>query len=186
MIRTNKELLDYLDHLQGVDIIHFMPGDVLVKQDSYMRNIYFVQSGLLKCSRYNIDATEFVQEFLSDGEIIGEIEVLIDATETKTIAEIKAMTDGFYYKMSISSFNERLSQDLLFRTLIIRCLAAKIRYKALRHAFIQTHTLEENLLEIQQDNPKMLALIPKNDLANYFGVTLRSLNRSLKGINLKN
>ncbi|WP_300670507.1 Crp/Fnr family transcriptional regulator [Soonwooa sp.] len=182
MIRTNDDFLDFFEHKINSDFEEktFAAGDIIIKQDSYIKNILLVKSGLLKCSRFDNDGIEFVQEFFSTGEILGEIETIISNSETKTIAEVQAITEVVCYKISLATFQNLIFENTEFNGLLLKMLANKIRYKALRYSFMQTHTLAQNIAEITKSYPNILSVIHKNDLANYFGVTLRSLNRSLK------
>lgn len=182
MIRTNNELAAFFDRniFPTQEIITYKKGDVIIKQDDYIRFILFVKSGIIKCSRYNEEGTEFVQEFLGTGEIIGELEVLLELHRPTTIASLIAVTEVNCLKIAIPEFKNLIANNKELNFLLLQSLALKVRYKALRHSFVQTHSLEQNFVEIKQAFPEVLTLIPKNDLANYLGVTLRSLNRVIK------
>ncbi|WP_442588145.1 Crp/Fnr family transcriptional regulator [Pedobacter sp. AW31-3R] len=101
------------------------------------------------------------------------------------MATLTAISETTCIKISIPQFKDLISENKKFNLLLMQSLASKIRYKALRHSFIQTHSLEENLIQIKNTFPDVFSMIEKNDLANYLGITLRSLNRSLKKIQLK-
>ena len=78
-----------------------------------------------------------------------------------------------------------METDKLFNQLILKALSAKIRYKASRHAHNQLNDVEANLLRIKKEFPDMFNAIPKLDIANYLGVTVRSLNRVLSDLKVR-
>ena len=48
------------------------------------------------------------------------------------------------------------------------------------HSYNQTHDVEQNLARLRKNVPDLLEKISKKDIANYLGITVRSLNRTLK------
>lgn len=185
MIRTNKELLCYLNnkYAEDIEVKNFKDGNVVLNQDAYVKNVFVVVAGILKCSRYNDDGTEFILEFFGEGEILGEVETLLG--NATTIAQVQAIGNACCYRIPTTIFKNMIVSDNEFNGLLLKELANNIRYKAQRYSFIQTHTLEQNLQNMEKENPNILSLINKIDLANYLGVTLRSLNRAIKNMQIK-
>jgi len=72
-----------------------------------------------------------------------------------------------------------LENDPIFNRLILKAMATKIGYKAPRHSFQQSYSIEENILRMHEIFPNFEKVLSKNDIANYMGITLRSLNRAL-------
>ena len=131
-------------------------------------------------TRINLnDVNDFVEEFFGEGEIIGEIEIINNHT---SVCGISAITELSIYKISSDNFKHLLDKDKIFNQLILKALSAKIRYKASRHAHNQLNDVEANLLRIKKEFPEIFDAIPKLDIANYLGVTLRSLNRVLSDL----
>lgn len=181
MIRANKEFLDYCKiDLKIGETVFFKTGEFLLRQDDYVRNLLVIADGLVKCYRTDEQGNEFVQEFFSSGQIIGEIETILDPRKETSIAQIETLSHVTCLKISCDDFQTMLSNNRIFSQLILQHLAEKVRHKALRHAFVQTHTLDENIRELRESFSPYFDMIKKKDLANYLGVTLRSLNRVLK------
>ena len=182
MIRTNKELLDYVSKYQNLDVIleqKYSPFETIIEQGKRVNFVYIIQSGIAKCFLTEENGNDFVEEFFGEGGIMGEIEIINNHV---SVCGISAITELLVYKISSTDFKQLLDKDKLFNQLILKALSAKIHYKASRHAHNQLHDVEANLLRIKREFPQLFDAIPKLDIANYLGVTLRSLNRVLNDL----
>ncbi len=108
--------------------------------------------------------------------LFGEIEVFSDKS---SFCSIKSITSLEVYQISHSYFNKLLEEDKQFNRLVIKSLAAKISYKAPRHSYQHSYAIEDNVLRLQNQFPDLIKVISKQDIANYLGITIRSLNRTL-------
>jgi CRP-like cAMP-binding protein len=129
------------------------------------------------------NGNDFVEEFFSEGEIVGEIEIINNHT---SICGVSAVTDLSVYKISAEDFKHLLDKDTVLNQLVLKALSSKIYYKALRHAHNQTNDVEMNLLRIHKEFPAIFETIPKLDIANYLGISLRSLNRTSSELKMRN
>jgi CRP-like cAMP-binding protein len=185
MIRTNKELLDYVKKLydsgteKSILKQEILPFQKLLVQDKRVTSVYILQTGIAKCYLTEDNGKDFIEEFFGEGEIVGEIEII---NHHSCVCNIEAITNVKVYKILANDFLQLLENNKTFNNLIMRALSAKIHYKAIRHAYHQSHLIEENLQRLQKDFPDFLSTIPKQDIANYLGITLRSLNRTLNNL----
>jgi CRP-like cAMP-binding protein len=185
MIRTNQELLDYISKIHNPAIISeqiFTPFQTVFEQGKRVNSVFIVKSGIAKCFLTEENGNDFVEEFFGEGGIVGEIEIINNHI---SVCGISAITELTAYKISSANFKHLLDKDKVFNQLILKALSAKIYYKASRHAHNQLHDVEANLLRIKREFPEMFNAIPKLDIANYLGVTLRSLNRTLSELRMK-
>jgi CRP-like cAMP-binding protein len=185
MIRTNQELLDYVSKIHNPEVIFeqtFAPFQTIFEQGKKVNSVFIVKSGIAKCFLTEENGNDFVEEFFGEGGIVGEIEIINNHI---SVCGISAITQLTVYKISSANFKHLLDKDKVFNSLILKALSAKIYYKASRHAHNQLHDVEANLLRIKREFPKMFDAIPKLDIANYLGVTLRSLNRTLSELRMK-
>jgi CRP-like cAMP-binding protein len=186
MIRTNQELLDYVSKNHNPAIISeqiFTPFQTVFEQGKRVNSVFIIKSGIAKCFLTDENGNDFVEEFFGEGGIVGEIEIINNHV---SVCGISAITELMVYKISADSFKQLLNIDKVFNQLILKALSAKIHYKASRHAHNQLHDVEANLLRIKKEFPEMFDAIPKLDIANYLGVTLRSLNRVLSDLKVRN
>jgi len=189
MIRFNKDLLDFINELACVaprGLIlerEFAPEKVVLEQGVRVESVYIVKSGIVKCYVMQENGSEFIQEFFGEGEIFGEIEMFHN---DESFGCVEALTEARVYQIGRRNFDRLLTENERFNRLILSGLAAKVKYKAFRHAFHQLNPIETNLLRLKKQLPNFLEIISKQDVANYLGVTERSLNRSLKSLKEKN
>jgi CRP-like cAMP-binding protein len=186
MIRTNKELLDYVRKNHNSDTISaqtFLSFQTLIGQGKRVNSVYIIKSGIAKCFLTDENGNDFVEEFFGEGEIVGEIEII---NNHASVCGVSAVTELSVYKISEDNFKHLLDKDKIFNQLILKALSSKIYYKALRHAHNQSNDVEMNLLRLQKEFPTIFETIPKLDIANYLGITLRSLNRTLSELKMRN
>ncbi|MBL3657628.1 Crp/Fnr family transcriptional regulator [Fulvivirga sediminis] len=178
MIRENKNILKYISqNLSEVFITkEFNKGEIILSQNKNVNHISIIQSGLVKCYRSEANGKDFIQEFFGAGEIFGEIEFF---THTVSFCSIEALQELHIYQLPHKDFANLLNSDPQFNQLIMNSLAQKISYKAQRHAFQGSHATENSLMKILNETPDLFNIISKQDMANYLGITLRSLNRIL-------
>lgn len=188
MIRTDQELLDYIDILCRMDINYFieerfLPKQKIMEQDKRYASVFIIKEGIVKCYLSDENGKDFIQEFLGKGMKFGELEVF---SGTLSFCSIEAITRLEVYKISYTNFNDLLEQDKRFNRLVMKSMAVKIGYKAPRHSYQQSYTIEENILKLKEAYPELTEVISKKDIANYMGITLRSLNRVMVKLNDKN
>ena len=152
-------------------------GEKIITQKTNVRSVFLIKNGLAKCYLTEDTGEDFIQEFFGMGEIFGEIESITDEISFCTI---EALTPTTYFKIPRNAFLNLVKEDKSFNALLLQLMATKIRYTALRHSYNQTHSLEANLKRLLAEFPELLQQISKKDIANYLGITVRSLNRTLK------
>ncbi len=184
MIRTNSELLEYVSRNIKNTTTYFIEEkiankQVLVEQNQKVLYAYVIKTGIAKCYLTEDTGNDFIQEFFGEGELFGEIEII---NESLSFCAIESISDMVVYKISKIHFSELLQNDKEFNALIVKAMANKIKYKALRHSHNQSHSIKSNLLRLKKQFPELMKIISKQDIANYLGITLRSFNRILKEI----
>ncbi|EZH75620.1 hypothetical protein ATO12_02195 [Aquimarina atlantica] len=188
MIRTDQELLDYIDILCRLDINYFfeerfLPKQKIIEQEKRYTSVFIIKEGIAKCYLSDENGKDFIQEFLGKGMKFGELEVF---SGNLSFCSIEAITRLEVYKISYTHFNYLLEHDKRFNRLVMKAMAIKIGYKAPRHSYQQSYTIEDNILKLKKAFPELTEVISKKDIANYMGITLRSLNRVLMKLNEKN
>ncbi len=187
MIRTNQNFIAYVEKLYkqggfGVSTETFKPKTTIIRQDRRYSSVYLIREGIVKCYITDENGKEFIQEFLGVGMEFGELEVFSDKY---TICSVTSITTLEVYSIKHGDFKKLLQNDMIFNSLVMKSLADKIRYKAPRHSYQHSYPIEDNILRLQKVFPEMTDVLPKKDIANYIGVTLRSLNRALKDLKQK-
>ncbi len=183
MIRENIELLGYFEQylirnkeVKDIKKHIYKKNEEIFVQNSYIKNVCILKSGLVKCFLTDESGKDFIQEFFGAGSVFGEIEAI---RNTQTFCTVTTITTTEVYEIEAVFFNKLLQENKKFNALILQLLSNKVYNKAMRYSYHQLHIITDNLLQIKENMPDFLGIIPKQDLANYLGVTLRSLNRAV-------
>lgn len=184
MIKRNQNLLTYLEllitngaHNQQVKRRSFASGQALINQDDFPKHLYLLRSGVAKCFITEENGRNYVLEFLGEGEILGELELLTGSTNLCTVI---ALTNLDTYQISQDFFTTYLLKEPTFNQLLLQELAVRLSRTARRASYQQIFPIEYAVLKVlylftSSDQP-----VTKQDLADYLAVPLRSLNRVLK------
>jgi CRP-like cAMP-binding protein len=184
MIRTDIDFISYIDILSKKHSDYFLlesynSKEVILEQNKRYQSLYIIKSGITKCYLSDENGKVFIQEFLGKGMEFGELEVF---SGNLSFCSIEAISKVEVYKITHQQYNDLLENDPVFNRLILKSMATKIGYKAPRHSFQQSYSIEENILKLKKSYPDYNTIFSKNDIANYLGITLRSLNRTLNGL----
>lgn len=183
MIRTNKELFNYINNLilsganDSFSEHHFAPLQQIMTEGKNVFSVYIMKSGIVKCYLTTDTGNNFIQEFFSEGELFGELELMDDTCSFCTIEAIEEVT---VYKIQKKDFLELLDHDKKFNRLFMEALILKLKYKATRHSYNQSHIIEDKLTRLKMKFPELEKVLSKQDIADYLGITLRALNRTIK------
>lgn len=186
MLRTNltflayaKELYDNQQRKEAVVVKHYAPGQRLLNQGETAAKVMLISEGITKCFLTENNDKEFILEFLGAGEIIGDIELI---RNIPCLCNIEAMTDVTVYAFSLPYFEDLLKKDTEVTRLLLNAYAERIVNTSSRASYQQLHTVEHSLSKLLDLQLKHQLHISKEDMAAYLGITVRSLNRTLKDI----
>ncbi|WP_294283878.1 Crp/Fnr family transcriptional regulator [uncultured Chryseobacterium sp.] len=189
MLRTNQTFLDYLeqlytrqDHKGNIVLKSFEKGDKILTQNEISTKIMLIKTGITKCYFVEENDKEYIVEFLGKGEIVGEIEVI---KNVPCLCSIEAITEVTVYSMSIPYFQSLIKNDLALNNLLLDVFAERIVNTSSRASYQQLHTTEHTLSQLLEVKSREME-ISKEDMAAYLGITVRSLNRSLKELQENN
>ncbi|MET0299907.1 MAG: Crp/Fnr family transcriptional regulator [Flavitalea sp.] len=184
MLRTNKAFFHHIEHLyneeklkQDVVIRNFRKGELLLEQDQPAKKVMLIREGITKCYFSEANDKEYIVEFLGQGEILSEIEVI---RNTNCLCNIQAITDGSVFAISIPYFRKLIQTDLQLNNLLLNEFAERLVNTAKRASYQQLYPAEHNLAKLRALMETQKLQISKEDMSAYLGITLRSLNRALK------
>lgn len=188
MFRTNDYLLSYVESLYAsrdndrIFLQDFKAGHYLTKQDDKLSKVFIIKEGVVKCFFREDNDKDYIVEFLSSGEIIGEIEAI---RSTACLCSVQALTPVTTYALTVPFFHHLLEKDLHLNKLLLYELSERIINTSSRAAFQQLFTLEHGVSKLLELQAKQRIEIVKEDMAAYLGVSIRSLNRILLKLNGK-
>lgn len=186
MLRTNQSFLAYVSNLyekqnrkEDIIVRSFEEGELLVSQNEEVNKVMLLREGIVKCSLTEKNGKEYILEFSGSGEIIGELESI---REVKALCTIEALTAVKVYSISIPYFRKLLKEDIVFNGFLLNVFAERISNTSSRASYQQLYTVEESLNRLLELQSEQNIKISKENMAAYLGVSVRSLNRSLKSL----
>lgn len=184
MLRTNPSFLSFIEDIyqqnqHGGDVVlkSFSRGRFLLEQGSRPTKVFIIKEGIAKVFFSEENGKDFIFEFLSAGEIVGELEAIRD---TDCLCNIGAVSDVLAYALDSRYFRALMNRDIAFNRLLLNELAERLANTSTRSSFQQLYTIGHGLKKILELQKKQQITLSKEDMAAYMGVTLRSLNRALK------
>lgn len=184
MLRTNTEFLNYVDELHhskqwGISLQHFEKDSLLLRQGEKSHRVFMIKEGIAKCFFLEENGKDYILEFMSKGQILGELEMI---RQINCLCNVAAVTSVQVYAISSATFKQLLDKDLRLHQILLEELAERIINTSSRASFQQLYTVEHGLTKLLALQEKQGLKITKEDMAAYLGITLRSLNRTLKGL----
>lgn len=186
MVRTNQTFLEYIEtlyekqqHKEEIRIKQFTKGQNLLRQGEAATKVMLIKEGITKCYLSEENDKEYIVEFLGTGEIVGEIESIRAIT---CLCSVDAITDTSVFAFSTPYFLHLLQTDLQLNHLLLNSFAGRIINTSIRASYQQLYTVEHSLKKLLELQAKYDLKLSKEEMASYLGVTIRTLNRSLKGL----
>jgi CRP-like cAMP-binding protein len=181
MIRKNWQLLNLIEQLAttsaAIMLREYSIGQQLVCQDKNIQSVYIIRSGIAKCFITEDNGKDYILEFLGEGEIAGEIEAI---RNQPAICTVEALTPLSSYTMSHVQFMHFVKTMPEFNAIVIELLATRVSNSSVKGAKQQLYTLSEILPQLLDALNTQQITFTKQDLAEYMGISVRSLNRLLQ------
>lgn len=186
MLRTNQLFLNYAEDLYGnqerkedIVIRSFSKGERILTQGENPCKVMLIREGITKCFLAEENDKEYIVEFLGKGEIIGEIELIRNIS---CLCSIEAVTEVTVYSISVPYFRALIKNDLSLNNLLLDVFAERIVNTSKRASYQQLYAAEHTLAQLLELQTQQEIEISKEDMAAYLGITVRSLNRTLKNL----
>ena len=171
-------LYEQQNRKENIIIKKFDKGQLLFSQDEKAEKVMLIQEGITKCYFTEDNDKSYILEFLGVGEVIGEVELI---RQMPCLCSIEAMTTVQVLAIAPAYFSELINTDLDLNHLLLDVFAQRITQTASRASFQQLYTVEHSLDKLLKLQSLQNITLSKEDMASYLGITVRSLNRAMKG-----
>jgi CRP-like cAMP-binding protein len=172
-----EDLAEKASSRGAITLRNFSIGQQLIEQDQHSRSVYIIKSGIVKCFITEDNGKDYILEFLGEGEMLGEIEAI---RQLPTLCTIEAITPVTTYTISHVQFSHFLQTIPDFSSILIDLLATRVAHSSTKAARQQLYTLAEILPRLLSTLNSQQITFTKQDLSEYLGISVRSLNRLLK------
>jgi len=152
--------------------------DILLKAGHVCRNIYFIESGLLRCY-YMQGEHEVCSWFMKEGDVIASVESFFDQKES--YESIQALEDSTLHYISFQKL-EYIYRNFPEFNYVGRELVQK--YYKLSEQRLYSLRMQrgmERFEYLKQNYPELIQRVEQKHLASYLGITEQYLSM-LKGV----
>lgn len=153
---------------------------LLVSESQVAKNIYFIESGLLRTYHLQ-DDKEVNSYFACDNQFIATFSSFI--SQTPSFENLETIDDSIVYEISYIKLHELYDEHRKFEKLG-RILAEKNYMCMLDRAYLmQTKTAKQKYMDFMENyNEKIIQRLPQYHLASFLGIAPESLSRVRKEI----
>jgi CRP-like cAMP-binding protein len=184
MIRKSPDILRTIEELaagglQGGAFLFRVAkkGELLVRQGEATTKVVVIRSGVVKCYITEGNEKDFILDFLGEGEVLGELEAIC---RTPALCNVQTLSEAAVYLIDKPTFLDLLGKHGGLNMAILELMAIRLANTATRAARQQLYTLDHSLSQLMAVLEREKIPVTKQDLADYLGISLRSLNRLLK------
>lgn len=154
--------------------ITLLKNDILSEQGSRHRNVYFVESGLLR-SFYIEKGKEITIKFYMEGKLAAPIDTLFN--EQTTRYTIEAIEDSEVLVCDYRKIEAFCNTSIAVANFGRYILGKLMSQMYDRIASLQFMTAKERYDELMRENPNIILRAPLGMIAGYLGITQETLSR---------
>ena len=155
-------------------------GDFFIKEGATCQEVAFVVSGIFRSYYYSSSGEETTYCFTFPNSFISAYSSFL--SQSGTAENIQALTDVEIYSISRIEIL-KLEESSIGWLKLFKAIAEQEYINMEKRIFmLQKETAEKRYLDLLQNQPHLLQLIPLNYLASYLGITQRHLSRIRKSI----
>lgn len=174
---TESEWIFFSDQLKRKE---FNAKTSLVREGNIAKNIYFIESGLLRTYHLE-DGKEMNTYFACDNQFISTFSSFIK--QSPSFESLETIENSIVYELSYDTLHSLYKESRKFEKLG-RVLAEKNYLCVLDRTYtMQTKTAKQKYLEfIKSYDKKIVQRVPQHHIASFLGVAPESLSRVRKEI----
>lgn len=154
----------------------YKKGEFIINVNFEVKNVYFIQSGLVKLSYYD-DEKEFILSFAYENW--WETDFSAFYNQTKSSLTLQCIEDTETYSLSLDDFLKILGKYNLSNYFLDKSIKGHIASQN-RILSLLKDSPKERYEQFQNLYPSLLQRIPKSVLALYLGVSRETLSRLYK------
>jgi CRP-like cAMP-binding protein len=175
IIRIDEDIKDFL--LQHVNIIELSKGALLRAEHSLDRNLYFVESGLLR-TFYNEDGKDITLGFVKENGLVASKETLF--LERPSHNSIEALEPSIVNALSFTNLQKFAETSISVSKLMVSVIGTLMINLERRIYALQYMTAKERYYQMMEEEPEVILRAPLGAVASYLGMSQETLSRIRK------
>jgi CRP-like cAMP-binding protein len=157
-------------------------GDFIIKEDNVVKNVYFIDSGLVKLSYFDNDTKEFILSFAFENW--WETDFSAFYNQTKATLTLQCLEETETYSLSFDDYIMILDKYKLSNYFLDKSIKGHItsQKRVLSLLMLKPKERYEQFLQLY---PSLIQRVPKSLLSLYLGVSRETLSRLYKNSKIK-
>jgi CRP-like cAMP-binding protein len=167
--------VNFEELMGAISFREIAPGTILLSEGEIATKLFFVVHGCLRTYFIKEDGKDITAQFFVENQVVASFESAM--TKTPSRAYIEAIEDSVVGSIPLKALEEVLGKSAVMREGFSRFLMKRLVYYMQRCASYILDNPEKRYLNLLEDNPELVARLPKQYIASYLGITPVSLSR---------
>ncbi len=169
--KVNDQFWEKLSQISQTIILE--KGEKYIKEGENIKNLGFLESGLIRIYHLDENGNEWNKAFLEQNSfLLGNVNY-----EEKTEVYFEALSNCKILKVPISFFEESLTLYPELTKVYQQQIGELFKRKSEREISFLQLTAKERYLKFKENYPHLLEIIPQYHIASYLGITPTQLSR---------
>lgn len=152
----------------------FPKGELLSHQNSYNRNVYYMEEGLSR-TYYFEKGKDITTNFYSEGKSFGSIDTIF--ANVPSIYNIETLEESTITFCDYKKLEELCSVSLTSANFSRFILGNLMTQMTKRISSLQHMTAKEKYAQLLEENPNIILRAPLGMIATYLGISQETLSR---------
>jgi CRP-like cAMP-binding protein len=152
----------------------FPKGELLNHQNTYNRNVYFMEKGLARTFYYE-KGKEITTNFYSEGKSFGSIDTIFN--NVPSLYNIETLEESTITFCDYKKLEELCSVSLISANFSRFILGNLMTQMSKRIISLQHMTAKEKYAQLLEENPNIILRAPLGMIATFLGISQETLSR---------
>lgn len=155
----------------------YSKGDLIIKEHTEVRELYYISSGLVKLSYIDDQAKEFILSFAFENW--WETDFSAFYNQEKATLYLQCLEDTEVYCLSYEHYQQLIEEKKLTNYFLDKAIKGHIASQKRIFALL-SHDPKQLYEQFLNDYPTLVQRLPKSTMALYLGVSRETLSRLYK------
>ena len=152
----------------------FPKGEVLSHQNTYNRNVYFMEEGLARMFYYE-KGKDITTNFYSEAKAFGSVDTIF--SNVASVYSIETLEESTITFCDYKKLEDLCSVSLTSANFSRFILGNLMTQMSKRMSSLQHMTAKEKYAQLLEENPNIILRAPLGMIASYLGISQETLSR---------
>ncbi|MGV8914418.1 MAG: Crp/Fnr family transcriptional regulator [Kaistella sp.] len=152
----------------------FEKGEILSHQNTFNRNVYFMEVGLARMFYYE-KGKDITTNFYSEGKAFGSVDTIF--SNVSSVYNIETLEESTITFCDYQKLEELCAISLISANFSRLILGNLLMQMSKRMNSLQHMTAKEKYTQLLEENPNIILRAPLGMIASYLGISQETLSR---------